>query len=899
MGMMDPANHQPDARLVAALSRSYRIERELGAGGMATVYLAHDLKHARLVAIKVLKPELVVTIGAERFVQEITTTAALQHPHILPLFDSGMADGAPFYVMPFIDGETLRAKLDRETQLGITDAVRIASDVADALHYAHQRGVIHRDIKPENILLANGRPMVADFGIALALSAAAGGRMTETGLSLGTPHYMSPEQATAEKEISARSDQYSLGTVLFEMLAGQPPHVSGSAQQIIMKIIAEEAPDVRTLRKSVPENVAAAVAMSLEKLPADRFESAKAFAEALANPGFSGTGAVGAAHATAKTTALVTTRWRSIAAALGVAALALGGVATWALTRGSDTPHDIGLSPTAPMRMEDVYRNFAVAHDGSFIIYEAKVGATSQLWYQSLVGPDARAISGTDGAFGTPRISPDDKRVAFGALGDLRIAPVTGGTAVVVAKASDLQGGGWLASGQIFFSDADGRALRWVDPDGGPGRTVPVNYCIWPFLMGDGDRVICGGGSEKAASVMRASKDVRTKHYVQRSPAAGAATMPLVLGANFRLVDEQYLVYMGLDGTLMATKFVQPESLIVGKSVPLEPMVRRISYSGAGQFDITATGSLVYVPGTNAEVGRLIRWSGPQKFAPLPLEPAVYLRWNVSPDGRRIAAVVDGVQQQELRLFDLTTGKSELVDQGFFVGGMSWSPDGRSLVYRLQHAKTPNAQQLLLRQLDSPAPPRVLVDQDRPIKLQPSSWLSEDFLLVGAIGDASAHILHPGATPLRTDTLPISTYFISASPDARWLAYQGEGLVGITVQPYPALDRRYLVDAQGHEPLWRSPAELVYFTTSTGGAGAERQSFSHVMIDARSSTPVGKPEVLFTDPRFADTPGWSFAIAPGGDIIYLQVMSENLGQYVRVVPNWVKKMKRTVDEANR
>src|SRR5215212_6598747 len=203
------------ARLGAALADRYRIERELGTGGMATVYLAQDLRHDRKVALKVLKPELAAVLGAERFVQEIRTTAALQHPHILPLFDSGEArhpdaSGASggsaflYYVMPFIDGETLRAKLDRETQLGIDEAVKIARDVADALEYAHRHGVIHRDIKPENILLHDGRPMVADFGIALAVSAAAGGRMTETGLSLGTPHYMSPEQATAEKDLTNR-----------------------------------------------------------------------------------------------------------------------------------------------------------------------------------------------------------------------------------------------------------------------------------------------------------------------------------------------------------------------------------------------------------------------------------------------------------------------------------------------------------------------------------------------------------------------------------------------------------------------------------------------------------------------------------------------------------------------
>jgi serine/threonine protein kinase len=226
-------------RLSSALADRYRMERELGQGGMATVYLAHDLKHDRKVALKVLKPELAAVLGAERFVVEIRTTASLQHPHILPLFDSGTADGFLYYVMPFIQGETLRDKLNRETQLGVDEAVRIAIDVADALQSAHEQGVIHRDIKPENILIQNGRPMVADFGIALAVSAAAGGRMTETGLSLGTPHYMSPEQATADKEITGRSDVYSLASVLYEMLAGQPPHLGGSAQQIIMKIIAE------------------------------------------------------------------------------------------------------------------------------------------------------------------------------------------------------------------------------------------------------------------------------------------------------------------------------------------------------------------------------------------------------------------------------------------------------------------------------------------------------------------------------------------------------------------------------------------------------------------------------------------------------------------------------------
>jgi eukaryotic-like serine/threonine-protein kinase len=235
-------------RLTTALADRYRIERELGQGGMATVYLAEDLKHKRRVAIKVLKPELAAVLGAERFVQEITTTASLSHPHILPLFDSGEAGGFLYYVMPYIQGETIRERLNRETQLSVDEAVRITREIADALDYAHRNGVIHRDIKPENLLLHDGRPMVMDFGIALAVSAAAGGRMTETGLSLGTPHYMSPEQATADKSITARSDVYSLASVCYEMLAGEPPHTGGSAQQIIMKIIAERAQPVTELR---------------------------------------------------------------------------------------------------------------------------------------------------------------------------------------------------------------------------------------------------------------------------------------------------------------------------------------------------------------------------------------------------------------------------------------------------------------------------------------------------------------------------------------------------------------------------------------------------------------------------------------------------------------------------
>jgi len=223
------SHDDPITRLNAALDGRYRVERELGEGGMATVYLATDLKHERKVALKVLKPELAVVVGADRFLVEIKTTAKLQHPHILPLFDSGEADGLLYYVMPFVDGETLRNKLNREVQLGTEEAVRITSDIADALEYAHRNDVIHRDIKPENILLQRGVALVSDFGISLGTGATVGERLTEGGFSLGTPAYMSPEQINGDRDLDGRSDQYALACVMYEMLAGDPPFVASSS----------------------------------------------------------------------------------------------------------------------------------------------------------------------------------------------------------------------------------------------------------------------------------------------------------------------------------------------------------------------------------------------------------------------------------------------------------------------------------------------------------------------------------------------------------------------------------------------------------------------------------------------------------------------------------------------
>jgi len=271
-------------RLTNALSDRYRIEREIGEGGMATVYLAEDLKHHRQVALKVLKPELAAVLGPERFLSEIQTTAHLQHPNILPLFDSGQADGQLFYVMPCIKGESLNDRLNREGQLPVDEAVRMASEVAEALQAAHDDGVIHRDIKPANILLRKGKPLVADFGIALAMRAVGGERLTETGLSLGTPTYMSPEQAMGEREVDCRSDVYSLGAVLYEMLVGEPPHTGAKVEVVFAKLLTVEPVPPRVVRPAVPEQVSRTVLKALAKQPADRFDSMVDFAKALVAP---------------------------------------------------------------------------------------------------------------------------------------------------------------------------------------------------------------------------------------------------------------------------------------------------------------------------------------------------------------------------------------------------------------------------------------------------------------------------------------------------------------------------------------------------------------------------------------------------------------------------------------
>ncbi len=424
----------PITRLNTALEGRYRIERELGAGGMATVYLAEDLKHDRQVAIKVLRPELAAVVGGERFLSEIKTTANLQHPHILPLFDSGEADGFLFFVMPYIEGETLADRIARDKQLPVDEALGIAASISAALQAAHEAGIVHRDIKPGNILLSRGEPLVADFGIALAVGAG-GTRLTETGLSVGTPYYMSPEQATGDQMVGPSADIYAVGCVLYEMLVGEPPYLGNTAQAVLGKIIQGIPVSATSARQSVPPNVDAAIRRALEKLPADRFVRAAEFAAALSDPSFRH-----GADPVAEVAADVG-RWRMLAFAgvTMVVVAVVAGVTGLLGSRESMQPverHQLAFPSLGPGWHWGA--SMALAPDGSGMVYSdgAEGGEGPPLYYKARGDEDGVLLPGTEGAR-DPAFSPDGSWIAFRQRGRLVKRPVRGGAPVTLAEGVD------------------------------------------------------------------------------------------------------------------------------------------------------------------------------------------------------------------------------------------------------------------------------------------------------------------------------------------------------------------------------------------------------------------------------------------------------------------------------
>ena len=480
------------ARLTEAIGDRYRIERELGVGGMATVHLARDLRHDRDVAIKVLHPDLAAALGADRFLAEIRTTAKLQHPHILPLLDSGGTEGDVFYVMPLVTGESLRQRLDRERQLPVDDAIRLARDVASALDYAHRQGVVHRDIKPENILLQDGAALVADFGIALAVQSAGGQRMTQTGLSLGTPQYMSPEQAMGERTIDARSDIYSLAAMTYEMLTGEPPFTGATVQAVVAKVISAEPQPLSMVRKNVSPAVVSAVHRGLEKLPADRFGTAAEFASALtATTASTWIPAAGrqSARVPAPSRLRAAAPWAA-AAVVGLTAFALGGALAVPETDGVSGPVMATLLPDEGDEWAGAGTHFALSSDGRHVAMVARRDRETALVVRSLDSLGTRRLENTAGA-SYPFWSPDGRAIGFFADNQLKTIDLASGAVRVLCPAARSAGGAWGADNVIIYVPERGVGMHRVLSSGPPCEKLGIASPLQaldgkPRFLGDG-----------------------------------------------------------------------------------------------------------------------------------------------------------------------------------------------------------------------------------------------------------------------------------------------------------------------------------------------------------------------------------------------------------------------------
>jgi Tol biopolymer transport system component len=825
------------ARLAAALADRYVLERELGAGGMATVYLAHDVRHDRKVAVKVLRPELAAVLGAERFVVEIRTTAALSHPHILPLFDSGTADGFLYYVMPYIEGETLRTKLDREKQLGIDEAVKIATGVADALDYAHRHGVIHRDIKPENILLHDGRPMVADFGIALAVSAAAGGRMTETGLSLGTPHYMSPEQATAEKDISNRSDVYSLGCVLYEMLTGNPPHVGATAQQIIMKIVTEEAQPVTAVRKSVPPNVAAAVAQAIEKLPADRFSTAIDFARALANPAFAATtaAALSTGHvARIPHAARAPRRWLPWAIA---AAMALLAIASWALRRGTQRAEPLLAALESPPGTEFAeFRFAALSPDGDRLAFIG-LGATGtqQLWMRDLATGRTDSLADTRGAE-APFWSPDGRSLAFVARGRLMRLDLDARVSTALCPTRSA-GGSWSRQGLILFV-RDGHPMT-VRAEGGACTPVP------------------GAWSDSTRTIDRVAWFPDGRHFagldtggIVRSDITGAAPQPFIEQAgDVQFVVPDIAVYSRTSprgSDVVAQRFDPLGLTLSGRPVTLAQGVRQ---AGAIASFTVSPRALVYLAAPQGDLGPLIEDASGRVTDSVAVEGTWTMR--ISRDGASVALAGIGLWRWDVARHTATALTSHLLN--FPV----WGPGDSLLVVADYTCR------VSLFRLASGRDTTLIDGRSRGDCYWPTDWTSDGAFVV--LASVSTHGRPDDALwtlNLRTGAIEplVSVAGIASSgavsPDGRWLAYVSDetGDLEVYLRPFRGNGAPVRVStAGGALPRWRRDGRALFYIAPDG-------RIMRADIAAGASAGAGAPVPMFTMPRwsvrmFADRQG--------------------------------------------
>ncbi|MEX2179189.1 MAG: protein kinase [Gemmatimonadaceae bacterium] len=838
----------------ASLGDRYRLEREIGAGGMATVYLAHDPRHDRQVAIKVLRPELSAVLGGDRFLNEIRIAAQLQHPHILALYDSGSAEGLLYYVMPWVAGESLRRRLERERQLPVADAIRIAREVADALEYAHRQGVVHRDIKPDNILLHDGRALVADFGIALAVRNAGGTRLTGTGFSMGTPRYMSPEQVAAERDVDGRSDVYSLGCVLYEMLAGEPPHTGPTAQAILARTIADPPRPITELRDTVPAHVAAALHTSLAKLPADRFGSAAEFAEALASP-------VGAELALATPRK---PRQRAMAAA-GVGALAMlilvGG---WLLgTRSLRAPSQsmppsrlsipaVGLSQAgSDLR----YRSLGLLADGDGVVYATgSSGDRRLLVSHRFVDNEAKPIPGTVDMY-APDVSPDGRWFFARKWRGSGVRLPVEGTAVGISLAE---------TASIDTSAASTMTFGAWHPDGSVWLTRQPFQTIERVTPAGDDTVVMFSGLE-GVRLQQILADGRTALAIE-VPSGGTSgrcvAVDLRTGRISLLVDEPivqarhtagFLVYARPDGAFLAAPFDARSRRVTGDAVTIAEGVV-LAYAGEAQFAVARNGTVAYIP-TEPSTLVLVDRAGNAKLATA--ERRNFHNPRFSPDGRRIA--VDFNTNDGRDVWVLDREQSTLTRVSFDRAGADadWTPDSRSLTYRTDRYGRAT---LIKIGLGSASAPDSLYRWGNP-----TSWLPDGSAFVAFSNDSIGLVRNGGRGPFE-GVLPrrFGELSLELSPDGRWLAFvsRQNGEREVFVRRLDGQGEVVQVSQSGGaEPVWgRSGRELFYRTLA---AGSEELVLAKLEIEPRFRVQSRTP--LFSVADFLGAaPHANYDVSPDG-----------------------------------
>ncbi len=821
--------HSNIDRLTAAVADRYRVERELGAGGMATVYLARDLKHDRDVAIKVLHPDLGAALGGERFLSEIRTTARLQHPHILPLLDSGEADGLLFYVMPLVTGETLRARLERERQLPIADAVRIAREIASALDYAHRQSVIHRDIKPENILLHDGQAIVADFGIALAVQSAGGQRMTQTGLSLGTPQYMSPEQAMGERTIDARSDIYALGAVTYEMLAGDAPFTGGSVQAIVAKVLNERPTPLQTLRDTVPPHVAQAVFTALAKLPADRFASAAAFAEAL-DVRASG----GAESAKASGPSL---RWKQVAFATTTLAAVAVLAAGWTLIQRPVAEERramravIELPDSLELAAFDGGR-VALSPDGTQLALVARPSVapdsapmTSALWIRSMDRLEATRLALGDLA--APRFSRDSRQiVGVDARGVLQVVTLSDGSVrtrgSIGARRNNIGDAvAFAPDGSLITTGLRDVLVRFPAGGGPPGEISVIdsagdgNVHTQPDVLPNGKGVVFSIVRVPAVNAEMRDIAVRDLESGKQSILGKGVLARYVAG---------YLLIVRANGALVAVPFDANAQRVTGAEVQIATDVH-VGQFGRTDFAVSDDGSLVYTKRTATSSNASLVWvSRDGSVAP------VDARWNadfesasISPDGQRLAVSINEDANANVWIREPDGAKAKLT---FGVGRRvlpRWFDGGKRLHF-ISQATRPFG--VFAKRADGIG------------EIEPLASLSQDiadafvsgngqWLLMRTYnnnaqgrGDILGRRLGDSATVPLVANNEIQERHPALSPDDKRIAYTSNlnGRAEVYVRPFPNVnDGMWMVSLDGgSEPVWARSGRELFYVSSTG-----------------------------------------------------------------------------------